>query len=106
MNMGNNSLGISDLTIGISSNGMEEYKEKLKIDLLQTSKDLINDVDSVITAINSGWQGVSRDKFLSQFAEARQKICDDLDKEYQDLENRLTDIQSAYYIADQNLIEE
>ena len=45
-------------------------------------------------------------EFLKQFDDVRQKICDDLDKEYADLENRLTDLQSAYYAADQNLIQE
>lgn len=104
--MGSNNLGISELTIGINSTGMEEYKEQLRTDLLQTSKDKINSVDAIVSAINNGWQGVSRDRFLKQFDDVRQKICDDLDKEYADLENRLTDLQSAYYAADQNLIQE
>lgn len=104
--MYSNNLGIGDLEIGISQKGMEEYITNLKLELLQTSKDKINAFDEVEQAINNGWQGKSRDIFLEKFKIAREKICEDLEKEYQDLENRLTDLQSAYFEADQNLMSE
>lgn len=96
-------LGIGDLTIGIDANGMVQYKEDLRAELLQQSKEKINNVQEVLDAINAGWQGVSRDNFVKQFASVREKICEDLDNEYADLENRLTDLQSAYFSIDKNI---
>lgn len=104
--MNSNNLGIGDLDIGVSQQGMEQYISELRFELLQTSKEKINSVDTIVNAINNGWQGRSRDIFLEKFSTAREEICADLDKEYQDLENRLTDLQSAYYAADINLMSE
>lgn len=104
--MGSNNLGIADLTMGINSNGMEEYKDSLKVELLSTTKEKINNVTEVVNAINDAWQGKSRDVFLQQFDQAREKINADLDAEYADLNNRLTDLQSSYFAIDQSLIQE
>ena len=105
-NMGSSSLGISYLTIGINANGMQEYKDSLRVELLANTKDKINDVADVVTAIDGAWQGKSRDLFLRQFEETRAKITEDLDAEYRDLNNRLTDLQSSYFAIDQSLIQE
>lgn len=106
MNTGTENLVIADLSIGISASGMDSYKESLKADLLITSKEKINNFAEVEAALNKGWQGAALDKFKTQLQTTATKICEDLDKEYQDLENRLTDIQSAYFSADNNIIQD
>lgn len=106
MNTGSENLGIADLSIGISASGMESYKEALKAELLISSKEKINNFAEVEAALNRGWQGAALDKFKVQFQTTATKICEDLDKEYQDLDNRLTDIQSAYFNADNNIIQD
>lgn len=97
------SLDIQDLTIGISAKGMDDYKEELKASLLKTSKDKINNIADIETAINGGWQGISKDNFLKQFAAVRESICNDLDTEYKDLEFRLTQVEQAYFSIDKDL---
>lgn len=106
MNTGFDGLGIDSLSTGISAKGMEGYKESLRADLLITSKEKINNFSELQLALEKGWQGASLDKFKTQFTETAQKICDDLDKEYQDLENRLSDLETAYFNVDNNVMGE
>lgn len=102
---GSKNLGIDDLTIGVSRKGMEQYKHELKISVLNETKDKIDDVDNVVKAINNCWQGQARDKFLSQFAATREKIKEDLKREYNDLEQRLIELEHQYYDQDKSMME-
>lgn len=102
--MYNEKLNISDLSMGISSGGMERYKEDLKADILLKTIELINSVDPIVTKINDAWQGKSRDKFLEDFRESRELICEDLKLEYEDLSNRLEELKSNYFEIDQKLM--
>ncbi len=78
-------LGIDSLSIGISSSGMTEYKEALKADLLLSTKaKLEEERTNIINSINTGWQGVARDRFEKQLTDECNKISEDLEKEYQD----------------------
>lgn len=104
MNNVNESLGIDSLEIGIDANGMNQYKESLKAELLQTSKDKIKNYADLEAALDKGWQGASYQVFKTQFTTTTEKICEDLDKEYQDLEARLTDLQSAYFNIDNQIM--
>ena len=106
MSTNSTSLGIQDLTTGISQDGMESYKESLRAELLISSQEKIKNLAEVEAALNKGWQGVALDRFKKQMSTTAQKICEDLDAEYKDLEARLTDLQSAYFNADNNLMEE
>lgn len=100
----NSELGIDTLTIGIDSNGMQNYRESLRIDLLQSTEQKINEFTEVEAAINNCWQGLSRDYFLDSFEDMRQRIIQDLEAEYRDLENRLVDLEEMYYKQDLEML--
>lgn len=102
---GSTDVGISDLTMGVSKSGMAKYKEDLKTNVLVKVSDKINDVTTVITAIEAGWQGISRDNFLTDFAAARGSICADLKEEYNDLQARLEELEDSYFRQDASLYE-
>lgn len=99
-------LGIDSLTIGVSHAGMDAYRDALRMEILQTTRDLIDDVADVETSINNCWQGVSRDRFLEAFQQTREQIKNDLDAEYNDLDARLSELEYAYYQQDSNMIVE
>ena len=102
---GNHDLNIDSLTIGIDANGMANYRESLRIAVInETVNKLDNDWEPVEEAINDCWQGESRDRFLRDFKNIREKIKDDLTAEYRDLENRLLDLENMYFKQDQNMI--
>lgn len=105
MKTGNTNTGIGDLTIGFSRQGMNEYKESLKIDLLEKSIEKINNTDAMMSAIDAGWQGIARDKFVEDFNQIRQKIANELLQEYNDLNNRLEELANNYLNQDRELYE-
>lgn len=101
------SLGINDLDIGISSEGMSTYKENLKTHLLDnTISELNTSYTEIMKVINLGWQGVARDRFDQKFNDTCKQIGEDLSAEYTDLCARLDEIQAYYYEQDLKLIDE
>lgn len=103
---GSSSLSIQDLDIGVSKAGMEQYKEQIKSDLLITSKELLQDISEIERTVNAGWQGVSKDKFLSDFKSDVDKICEDLENEHADLQLVLGDLEEIYYKVDASIMGE
>lgn len=100
-------LDLSALDIGISATGMDEYQENLKAKLLtETKTKLMEEYENIMTSINTGWQGVSRDRFDAQLKAMCETIGADLDAEYADLASRLAELQAFYFEQDQALIEE
>lgn len=104
--IGGRDVGIDGLSIGISSQGMDEYIEVLRISLLQNVKEQIDDVTELETKINAGWQGQSRDRFLNLFEQSRNNVKDDLEAEYNDLVARLVELQQNYFAQDANMIQD
>ena len=98
-------IGISELTIGIDRNGMETYKDSLKAELLVSTRQRIEDITAIESAINQGWQGVSKDKFMDKFKTLRERVSDDLEREYKDLEYRLDELVSNYFQQDKKMID-
>lgn len=100
-------LGIDALSIGVSASGMEAYKERLKVELLDDAvKQIEQAYTDVMTEVNKGWQGVARDRFEQQFKTMCENISADLSAEYADLSARLEELQAFYFEQDLNLIEE
>ena len=93
------------ITEGISSGGMEDYLGKLQIDLLQSVSKALWEVQDLETAINKGWQGVSRDKFLEKFNSAIKATEEDLHDEYRDLVNKLSELSQNYYEQDAKMMD-
>ena len=98
------SLDIGSFSTGVSADGMNDYMESLKTKYITETRDLLDDVEEINNAINQGWQGVSKDNFMEQFEKAREVVKEDLDKEYQNFQNRLDELSAQYFETDQNLL--
>jgi len=97
-------LSIQDLTLGVSHRGMEQWKSDLKSELLKESKRKIKDADNVEQKIKAGWTGKSEEQFEKMFKKSRETICDDLEKEYRHLEDRLEEVEDSYFDIDRQLM--
>lgn len=97
-------LGIESLSTGISASGMDEYLEGLRAKYITETSELIDDIADIQEAINNGWQGVAKDRFMTQFDIARTTVKNDLRKEYTNLEARLTELKAQYFETDKNMI--
>ncbi|MBE6155825.1 MAG: hypothetical protein E7164_03605 [Firmicutes bacterium] len=104
MNYEDRGLGIGDLTIGVSTTGLENYKAGLKAELLTTVEEKINDYSAVKSALDKGWQGVSRDNFERQFENMRKQVIEDLRLEYANIEARIEELANKYIRQDQSMI--
>lgn len=98
-------LGIGQLNIGFSSEGFEEYKSKLQVELIQNTSEKLKDTNTVIQTLNSGWQGKSRDVFVEQLQRTVTNIINDLEREYDDLCARFAEIENNYYEQDNHLMD-
>lgn len=105
MRTGNKDQGIADMTIGISHKGMETYLDELKVEILDDMTTVINDTQELENAINNGWQGQSRDKWMAKFNSMRKNIVSDLNKEYYDLLHRLEELEDNYFAQDAKMID-
>ena len=100
-------LDLSALDIGVSKEGMSQYMEELKASLLVSVTEKLNEeVENMMTVINTGWQGVSRDRFETKLRDVCAKINTDLSAEYYDLQRRLDELMLFYYNQDNALIAE
>ena len=98
-------LGIEDLSIGISSKGLDSYLDTIKAEYLEKVS-IDTEVDAIIQVINTGWQGKSRDTFEKQLNQMADDIKADLKKEYKDLENRFKELEAFYFEQDNTLMNE
>lgn len=101
--MNSENLGMSDLSIGVNKNGMENYIHMLLDSLFVQTKKNIQDVSDVITAINSGWQGVSRDNFINDLNGTISEMVSNLDLQKNNLETQLTTLMYNYLNLDADL---
>lgn len=104
--VGAENLSWDNVTLGINKTEMENYKEALKLEVLTQTVDKIREVDALEKKVTEYWQGKSRDNFLKQFYTMREKICDDLEKEYKDIEHRINELQSMYAKQDNTMLPE
>ncbi len=94
-------LGIGNLDVGLSIAGIDEYLNSMKVNLLASTEELLDNVASVEQAINAGWQGMSKDKFLEDFMVARSTIKNDLALEYEDVVARFQELKNNFMYQDQ-----
>lgn len=94
-----------DVSQGISKQGMEQYIEDLKADLLIKVSEKLEDTDAMAQAIARGWQGQSRDNFLDQFEKGIRAVQADLASEYSDLMMRLSELTRNYYEQDAKMVD-
>ena len=100
----NEGLGMNSLDLGFSREGMKQYIENLRLNMLEEAKKAIDDFGKVEQAINQAWQGQARDRFLVQFSDSREEIKRDLDAEFLDLEARLSEIGTFYLRQDEGMM--
>ncbi len=103
---GGSNIGIDDMTIGMSGQGMEDYSDMLKIKILDEMKsELHTQQDAIIKSVQGGWRGKSEEKFEKLLDDEIEKIIEDLEAEYKDLEGKLQDTRKFYEDQDEKLAE-
>ncbi len=93
------------VTEGISKSGVEAYVEYLQVEVIQSLINKLDDVGEIQAAIDKGWQGESRDKFLRAFASTINQTEEEIQAEFKNLVDRLSELIQSYYKQDENMME-
>lgn len=101
----NGYLGIDNLSIGVSKQGMNDYRIQLRADLLTRVRRELDNRTDLEAALKKGWQGQSCKNYLINLRNDVEKIETDLEAEYNDLENRLSELESNYFKQDNEMVE-
>lgn len=80
--------------------------EYLKVDVLDKIIEKLDDTAAIETAINNGWQGVSRDRFMKMFSNSISVTARDLYHEFENLSKRLSELYQDYFTQDLNMLDE
>lgn len=95
---------LSKLTIGFSSEGLQTYKTELKTKILTEAAEALSATQGVKEALEQGWQGMSKDKFVTDLENTIQTINTDLLAEYDDLEARFAQLEQNYLTQDNDMM--
>ncbi len=98
------SMSFDNVTEGLDIQGMRNYIDYLKVKVLDEVIKQLKSISSVQAAINRGWQGQSRDKFLKQFESQIENTETELKKEFADLETRMNDLARSFYNQDADML--
>lgn len=101
-----NNLGIQDLETGISSSGMMQYLEELKLGVFDKAQTDLQNVAEIQTALDLAWQGHAKDVFVTQFNYSVTHVSTALSTEYNNLVNQLNNVKSDFYAIDNSLMNE
>ena len=99
-----NGLDISQFNIGVSHDGTVRYRLLLHTIVFVETVELINQYEPIVTAVEAGWQGASARAFLTEFEERREEIKGFLQRESDDIENRLLELETSYFRQDMEMM--
>lgn len=95
---------LTTMTEGISAVGMQNLHDSIKARLYEGVIQKLEETEEIQSALNKGWQGESRDKFLNEFSRGIDMVKSDLHKEYIDLAHKLGELTEYYYETDKEMI--
>lgn len=98
------SMSFTNVSEGLDIDGMNNYIKFLQLDVLQKVIDQLEKTQGIQSAINLGWQGKSRDKFLTKFEEQIKATEKELTNEFEDLKTRMNDLARSFYTQDENML--
>lgn len=100
----NTGVDIADLTQGVSRKGMDMYSNNMYKELVEQVRYKLEDVSAIQTAVDAGWQGESRDKFLADFEANIRIVENQIKDEYYALDARIIELTGNYYRQDRDLL--
>ena len=104
-NLESRDMGFHGVTEGVNRAGMEAYMEYLKVEVIDKIVEALGQVEEMQTQINQGWQGRSRDVFLAQFNNTIANTSNEIQAEFSNLADRLSDLYQSYFEQDAKMLD-
>ena len=102
----NRNMDFDGVSEGVQKSGMESYMEFLKFEVLDKVIEKLEEIDMIQSAIDDGWQGKSRDAFLTKLGNQINQTEESIRREFYDLNNKLSQLYQSYHTEDQNMLAE
>lgn len=97
----------SELTVGYSATGAEEYLQNLNAELITGTKSLIRDkFSNVKTALEAGWVGNAEVSFVNNMYKASEELCETLDSLRDAIDGMLGAVEDEMTNRDNTIVEE
>lgn len=96
-----------EFDVGVSKDGAEKFLEAVKANILTDMESVLGGeaAEAVQKALDDGWTGDSKNKFITDLNAAVKAIKEDLEKEYTDLETRVNELANTFYKQDQEMLD-
>jgi uncharacterized protein YukE len=101
-----NALGIGDVSIGYSKTGITEFVNELNSKAISETADLLHQTDSLVQALQAGWQGQSEMTFEKNFEKAVEEAAEALNELKTGMESEFDNVASAFNDFDNKLVNE
>ncbi len=99
-------MGIDELTYGVSKSGVEEYINKINLDVLDNVIKKIQDTDDVKTSLRAGWAGKGEEDFEASLENAVGLAVDEIESVKKKIETTLNDLKDKMFTQDTNIYSE
>lgn len=98
----------SQMTVGYSITGAQEYIENLNAKAIEETKNIIlgEQFDKVRSAIEEGWVGQSEINFMNKFKKSSHDLCDSLDEMKKALNTMMSAIEEEMSERDKKIVDE
>ena len=101
----NRGLDLSNMTEGISVEGMQKLLNDLRVQVLQNVSTKLEDTKGITDALNAGWQGAARDAYILNFSKSIDFVKNELEAEYHDLVRKFGELSDNYFNADSQMVD-
>lgn len=85
-------LGINDVSIGASLEGVVQLQEDIKLQMVTNAKKALSNYKEVENALKKGWSGEDCEKFLKNFEKMEKEIEDKLEEYNKMVAKQLSDM--------------
>lgn len=99
---------LSEMSVGYSFKGAQEYLNDLKLEMIGSTKELLRgpEFDKLVTALQEGWVGQSQINFVNALKKGTEQACSDLEQMQDLMENLLGAVEEEMIQRDKNLVDE
>lgn len=100
------SLGIGDLSIGVSVKGAYDYLDGIKKNAIGSAIDALEDTNDVTQTFQAGWQGKAEANFEKNLYNATKTIIKELELIKTNIESLVSEMIEDWANQDSELVEE
>ncbi len=98
-------IGIDSVTLGVSRQGAENLKQKIRVDAIEATSNALSNTDQISSAFEANWQGQSEVQFMKNFQAKISKLKETLKSLEEACDAEIDNIVASAISMDEELVE-